>query len=87
MQRGRFKWKDTQDTQADLAIGIYVGVEANATAMGSEGFDIGRSNGVAVRKFESEFEEAKLIWGIRWADDEGSEIANIVFTKSYGKRW
>lgn len=72
-------------TQAHLALSIDVGVEARAAAIGGDAFDVRALQRVVFGELDIEFEEAKLVWCVWWADDQGAQAADVGVTAGDGE--
>lgn len=63
-----------QDAEADLAVAVKVGVEADGVVSGGDELDPRRVDGVVGRAAEQEEEEAALVRCVKWACDQGMDL-------------
>lgn len=75
-----------QNAQADFAVSVKVGVEADSVVSCGNQLDTWRVNGVVGRTAEQEEEEAALIWRVKWPCDQRMDLTNRRVWKSVRER-
>lgn len=65
-----------KNAQADFAVSVKVGVEADGVVSCGNQFDTWRVNGVVRGAAEQEEEEAALIWRVKWPRDQCMDLTS-----------
>lgn len=63
-----------QDAEADLAVAVKVGVEADSVVSSGDQLDPWWVDGVVGGAAEQEEEKATLVWCVKWACDQGMDL-------------
>ena len=76
----------TENTEADLARSVDVGVETTTAAVSGQTFHGWRLDWIGGTDFGLEFEEAKLVRRIGRTDDKTAHSTDVVLKVRNGKR-
>jgi len=76
----------TENTEADLARSVDVGVETTTAAVSGQTFHGWRLDWIGGTDFGLEFEETKLVRRIGRTDDKTAHSTDVVFEVRNGKR-
>lgn len=76
----------TEDTEADLARSVYVGVETTTAAVSGQAFHGWRLDRIGGTDFGLELEEAKLVRCVGRTDDKTAHSTDVVLKVGDGKR-
>lgn len=76
-----------QNAQADFAVSVKVGVEADSVVSCGNQLDTWRVNGVVGGAAKQEEEEAALIWRVKWPCDQRMDLTSRRVWKTVSERW
>lgn len=76
----------TEDTEADLARSVDIGIETTTAAVSGQAFHGWRLDRIGRTDFGLELEEAKLVWRIRRTDDKTAHSTDVILRVRDGER-